>query len=287
MIILGKRLRTVPAALATAVGLIGAIAAWPSAAFTPAGELIAHRAVYDLQLAKTRGKSSAVSARGRILYDFTGSSCEGYALLFRQVTELNNGEGRITLSDLRSRTWEDSAGKTYRFASENYLNERLVEAVNGKAERHTGMVAVTLTKPKERKLDLDAAIVFPTQHIQRIIAAAREGKTILEFPVYDGSDNGQKVFNTLTVIGREIGPNAPAPADAAASHEVLAGLKRWPVTVSYFDRKAKAGEQTPVYAISFELYENGISRALILDYNEISISGKLRTLEIKKTKPCK
>jgi len=58
--------------------------------------------------------------------------------------------------------------------------------------------------------------------------------------------------------------------------------------VSYFDKaeKEKNGEQLPVYAISFELYENGISRALVLDYNNFSIRGELTTLEIKDTKPC-
>ena len=41
-------------------------------------------------------------------------------------------------------------------------------------------------------------------------------------------------------------------------------------------------EQTPVYAIGFELYENGISRALSLDYNDFVVTGKLSSLEIRK-----
>jgi hypothetical protein len=204
---------------------VGIAAPWPTAALTPVGELIAHRAVYDLQLAKSRGKS-AVAARGRILYDFTGSVCEGYSLRFRQVTELDNGEGRVTLSDLRSNTWEEGAGKSYRFSSENYLNQRLVEAVDGKAERHTGMLAVVLTKPKEQKLDLDAAIVFPTAQVRQIIVAARAGKSILELPVYDGSDNGTKVYNTLSVIGRPIPPSERMPTDAASGLKAPANRRR-------------------------------------------------------------
>ena len=60
------------------------------------------------------------------------------------------------------------------------------------------------------------------------------------------------------------------------------------MTISYFDHAVgeKSGEQTPVYAITFELYENGISRALMLDYNNFSISGELKTLEIKDSKAC-
>jgi hypothetical protein len=78
------------------------------------------------------------------------------------------------------------------------------------------------------------------------------------------------------------------PTDAAAGQAALAGLKRWPVTISYFDRNDKnRGEQTPVYSISFELYENGISRALALDYDDFVVVGEMSQLEIKDPPPCK
>jgi hypothetical protein len=271
-------------AAAAASALVAGFVAPPTAASAAGNEFVAHRAVYELSLAQSRGKST-VSARGRILYDFTGSACEGYTLEFRQVSQLDNGEGKVTLSDLRSHSFEDGSAKTYVFKSENYLNQRLVDTVDGKAERRASAIAIKLTKPKDKTLDLEATIVFPTEHVRRIIEAARAGKTILEFPVFDGSETGEKVYNTLTVIGREIGPER-AVKDAAAGQKVLDGMKRWPVTVSYFDQTAKSGEQVPVYSIGFELYENGISRALMLDYNDFSIGGELTTLDIKDSKPC-
>jgi hypothetical protein len=253
---------------------------------TPSIDLVAHRAVYELSLGKVRGKASVQSARGRILYDFTGNTCEGYSLEFRQVAELDNGEGKISLSDLRSNTWEDGAAKSYRFSSQNYLNQNLMDAVDGKAERSGDAVAVTLAKPNARKINLEAAVVFPTEHVRRIIQAAREGTTILEFPIFDGSENGEKVYNSLTVIGAGIGPGERDLADAASGNKELSGLRRWPVTVSYFERDKPAGEQMPVYSISFDLYENGVSRTLVLDYNNFSISGVLKSLEFKSSKPC-
>jgi hypothetical protein len=132
--------------------------------------------------------------------------------------------------------------------------------------------------------------VFPTEQIQRIIAAAREGKSVLELMVYDGSDNGEKVYNTLSVIGQPIpGDRAIAAPDPSTASDVMKSSTRWPVTVSYYDRDAKAkdGEQTPVYSMSFELYENGVSRALVLDYNDFVISGALGKLDVKDSKPCK
>ena len=267
---------------ATAFAMMGV---GPSA--LAAGEgLAAHRAVYDLKLVQTRGKATIQAVRGRILYDFSGSSCEGYALQFRQVSELDTGEGRIAVSDLRSTTWEDGEAKSFRFNSQNFLNQELGDDVDGRAERRSDGVTVKLSKPRDKALSLDAATVFPSEHMRRILAAAREGKSILELPVYDGSESGEKIYNTLTVIGQAIAPDQRKPADAAAGQAGLAGLKRWPITISYFERNSKGGEQTPVYAITFETYENGISRALTLDYNDFVISGEMSSLEIRDEKPC-
>ncbi len=250
--------------------------------------LIPHRAIYDLSLGETRGNSQVAGVRGRILYDFDGNACQGYSLEFRQVSELDSGEGKVSTSDLRSTTWEGADAKSFKFTSENFVEENLVNAVDGQAKHDATKTVVDLEKPRQRTLNLDAGVVFPTEHMVRVINAARAGKSILDFPVYDGSDTGDKVFDTLTVIGHQIAPDERNHADAAADEPKLERVPRWPVTISYFDKgKAEnSSEQTPTYAIGFELYENGISRALTLDYNDFVVTGKLTSLEIKETKPC-
>jgi hypothetical protein len=250
--------------------------------------LAPHRAVYDLALGRTRETAQIAAVHGRILYDFDGNACDGYTLQFRQVSELDTGEGKKSTSDLRSTTWEGGDAKQFKFTSQNFLDQKLVDTVDGHAE-HGPTTTVDLAKPEHKVLDIDAAVVFPTQHMVRVIEAAHAGKTILDFPVFDGSDTGEKVYDTLTVIGRKLGADDRKHDDAAAAEPKLAGDARWPVTISYFEKgkKTKNTEQTPVYAIGFELYENGISRALSLDYNDFVVTGKLSSLEIKEPKPCK
>ncbi len=251
--------------------------------------LAPHRAVYDLKLSRTRGSSRIESVRGRILYDFTGSACAGYELQFRQVSELDSGEGKTALSDLRSTTWEDGAAKSFRFNSENRLNNTVGEVVDGGASRKPDSVSVSLKKPSGKNFTITPQAVFPTEHMRAILAAAHAGKSLLELQVYDGSDTGDKIYNTLTVIGKPLSPSEKPPHDASAKEPALAKLTRWPVTISYFDKDSKSEqgtEQQPVYAISFELYENGISRALSLDYSDFTISGEMTSLELKKPKTC-
>ena len=171
MIMSGRSVLCGSAALA--VTLAGGFGLRHATALTPADELASHRAVYELKLAQTRGNSPAMSARGRILYDFSGNACDGYALQFRQVSELDNGEGKVTLSDLRSTTWEDGAAKSYIFKSQNYLNETLIDTVDGAADQEPDKVVVKLMRPVDKTFDLESAM-----------ASAEVGTPVrLEFPV--------------------------------------------------------------------------------------------------------
>src|ERR1700709_1087295 len=214
--------------------LVAAIAFVPggSAAQAAAGApFLPHQALYELSLVKSRGSTSINSARGRILYNFSGSACEGYTSDFRQVSELDSGEGKTTLSDLRSTSWEDSAGKTYRFKIDPRMNNGDPSAVDGVAERTGDKVTVKLKQPVAKTFTLDGSTVFPTEQIQRIITAAKEGKSVLELSVYDGSDNGEKVYNTLSVIGKAIaGDREIATPDPSTTHDTMTAPTRWPVT---------------------------------------------------------
>ena len=249
-----------------------------------------HIAIYDLTLTSSRGKRALESVRGRIVYDFSGSACEGYALKFRQVTELDSGEGKVALSDLRTTTWEDADGKSFRFKSQNYMDREQIGDVDGSADRQRDGVAVKLSRPEDKNFNA-GTVVFPTEHMRMLIEAAEAGKSLLEVDVYDGSESGEKIYHSLSVIGHRIEPEKKVD-DAAADKDSLASLPRWPVTISYFDQAGKKAddqpsEQTPVYAISFEMYENGISRALRLDYGDFVIDGKMSSLEVKKASACK
>lgn len=239
-------------------------------------QLAPHRAVYDLTLSNGSGSKAPASARGRIAFDFNGSSCDGYVQNFRQITELQPAEGPPRLSDMRSATFEAGDGKDFRFRIETKLDNVKAEDIDGKANKKSEKaLAVDLAKPKHSKLDLDGSALFPTEHLRHILAAAQSGEQILEAKVFDGSGDGEKVFDTMTVVGK---PMSGSVKEKAAQIKPLEELRRWPVSISYFET-GKRDEQ-PVYVLSFDLYENGISRALKLDYGDFALTGEMTELSI-------
>ena len=154
--------------------------------------------------------------RGRILYDFSGSSCEGYALQFRQVTELDSGEGKVALSDLRTTTWEEGDGKSFRFNSQNYMDraDRATRST-ASAERATSSVAVKLSKPEDKKFDVGTGGVSDRAHAP-LIEAARAGKTLLKGRGLRRLRVRREDLSLAAVIGsRSAEPDKPADAAAA------------------------------------------------------------------------
>jgi len=244
--------------------------------------LVSHRAVYELTLLKSTGTKSPTAAHGRIAFDFSGSPCDGYVQNFRQLTELQPAEGPTRVSDMHSATFEDGQGRSYEFKLQTTIDSGVAEQIDGKASKSAGgLISVSLVKPKHQKIELGQNVVFPTQHLQRILAAAKAGQNVLELSVFDGSDTGAKVYETTTYIGRPI--SAPAVENAAHIPE-LDDLTRWPVSISYFESDQKDG--APSYILSFDLYENGISRALRLDYGDFILAGEMTSLELLHTPAC-
>lgn len=260
----------------------------PVATAAPAMSFLEHRAVYELKLAESRRGPSVEAARGRLAYSFSGSACEGYTTKFRQVSEMGGSEGPATMTDLTSTSFEDAAGKTLRFKIDSREGQGPPSTVAGFAEKNGSGITVALTSPAKKTVKIAGDIVFPTEQVERIVEAAKAGKSLLELTIYDGSDNGEKLYRTLTVIGAPIpAGRAPEDADAGSGSGALKEAVRWPVTVSYYDvSAAKSGEQAPTYAMSFQLYENGVSRALKIDYNDFVLAGAMSHFEAMAGKPC-
>src|ERR1700761_3238039 len=146
----------------TTIALGLGFAAGAAEAAPAATPFLAHQALYDLSLVKSSSSSSISSARGRILYSFSGSVCDGYTSEFRQVSEMESGEDKVTLSDLRSTSWEDATGKSYHFKIDARMNETDSSPVDGVAERTGDHVTVKLKKPEEETFRLAGNTVFPT-----------------------------------------------------------------------------------------------------------------------------
>lgn len=249
-------------------------------------KLVAHRAIYEMTLDDARTASGITGIDGRMVFEFTGSECDGYSLNMRMVTQMTDSQGQTNLTDLRSSTWEQGDGQKFRFQSTQYLNDKLGDVTMGRAVRETPneAVKVKLSQPAHAELNLTGSVLFPTQHSLALIDASRAGQAIFQARIYDGSEKGRKVYDTTAFIGTMVAPGGDAELEDAAKDKGLGELASWPVSIGYFE--PKGGDLTPSYQIDFRLYENGVSRELLIDYGDFSIHGTLTALEYLKAPGC-
>jgi hypothetical protein len=253
-----------------------------------AGQLAPHRAIYEMSLGEARAGSGVTAYDGRLVFEFTGSACRGYSLNTRLVSQVTDAQGETILADVWSSTREQGDGETFRFHSSQRLNNRLDEATMGRATRGRSdeRITVKLTQPANEEFSLSGPVMFPTQHSLALIEHAITGKTVFQAKVYDGTEKGQKIFNTTAFIGQKSKPGAElGQRQKTIQKEDLGNLASWPISIGYYD--LGIGDLTPSYQIDYRLYQNGVGGDLVIDYGEYTVEGKLSSLEYLTETKCK
>lgn len=257
----------------------------------PAAEVVhfaPHRAVYEISLTKSASGSGVAGLTGRMVYELSGSNCEGYTQNMRFVTRMSSQEGGDTINDLRNSSWEDMAGKRLRFSATQYQDETIIEASQGDATRDkSGSTAsVELVKPKKSRVKLPADIYFPMQHAAALIQSAKNGQKIFSATVYDGTEKGDKVYLTNAIIGKPESADARKSTASLKDGARLAALQSWPMSISYFEMGKDKQDAPPAYELGYHFYENGVTSELQIDYGEFAIKGDLKELTFLPESTC-
>lgn len=246
-----------------------------------------HRAVYDLQLKKASDRSGISGMNGRIVYEMTGSRCEGFATRFRFLTDVRTRSKNFT-NDQRTTSYESADGKSFSFVTQSFLNGQLEQDLRGEAKSTPSAIEVKITKPEEQEVKLEPAL-FMTQHIGQMIEAARKGDTFFTARVFDGSEGGDELVDTTAVIGKKKPDVTGIEGEDEKIAKGFSGETAWPVSVSYFSTAPSQdqSEKVPIYSVSFLMHESGVSRDLTMRYANYSLKADLKQIDYLKVGECK
>ncbi|MFZ2468695.1 MAG: DUF1849 family protein [Parvibaculum sedimenti] len=252
----------------------------------PAIAMQMHRAVYDLSIdaAKSTGDTDAVS--GRMVVEWRGGPrCEGYTSEQRVVTNLGDGSGGTTTSDIRLSSWESLDGNEFRFDRTEYTDGKVTAHVSGHAVREDGHVLIEEQGKAAEKLPED--VLFPTAFNIALLKAAADGKGVFSGPLFDGTQDGP------TAITAFIGAAGDAPIDARkvrvknrGAGDALAAVHAWPVHMSYFDKDNDEQDGTPSFEMGFRMFPNGVMSSLEMNYDDVVLKGELSQIEYFKPGTC-
>lgn len=265
-------------ALMAAIALLGTgSSALAQATLAPAG-LEPHLAAYRLGLHGPQGAGPLVEVRGGLVIEWR-LECDGWISRQRLGFVASTDGGSNLNHDIRFTGWEATDGSRLRYVVRSFENDQLQEEYRGLAELDPDDGGVAdFTAPSERTVRLPPGTVFPTEHMNLVLAAASAGKRFVSHEVFDGFG-----FDALTQVTSVIGeprPLEPTPGIAPG----VAGKMAWPVNMAYFN--IALDEDTPQFEANFLLDDKGVLYDVTLDYGDFRLDANLEKLELLDSPDC-
>ena len=244
-----------------------------------------HRAVYDIKLLKSSERSGIRRMEGRMVFEVRGNECDGITLKYRFLTKVSTARDQY-LSDQHTSTFETADGREFTFLSKSFLNEQLETTTKGVAKHTSKGISVALESPVQKDVNFSNA-QFLTSYLVKLIELAKSGEHFMRDDLYDGSEGGDKIISTSTVISKlkSVADSKDEFGGSVSGH--LKDIDAWHVSMSYFDKHIGASaEHTPMFESSFLLFANGVSSDMVMQYPDYTLSGTLSELEMFKEESC-
>ncbi len=245
---------------------------------TPAGAatLAAHHAVYKLTLDPSK-EEGVLAASGTMTYEVL-DTCTAWTTSQHLVIQLTNKDGKDINMVSDYATLESKDGTHLDFHTRELTDQAVTQQLDGTAtlDHSGGKGQADFTSPQKTTALLPLGTLFPMAHTAAIIDAAAAGKKFLSVPLFDGTgaDGAEDTFVTIE--------SWKPPAD-----QKWPGLSKLPfgrVHIAFFDRSTAS--ETPNYEIGMQYWANGVADAMVMNFGDFSMDGKLDQFELRAPAKC-
>ncbi|MEK9679664.1 MAG: DUF1849 family protein [Rhodospirillaceae bacterium] len=239
-----------------------------------ASQLQSHRAMYSMTLGTAEETGAPSGIRGVMTYEFT-EQCEAWSVSTKVYLRLQFGNGPEVESVRKLATREAKDGASFRFRVHESNAKKQVQEIKGVAiiEGEDGAGMAEYVAPVRQKIALPRGTLFPTAHLQKMIASSQRNEAHLGRHLFDGSS-----MDDPYLVSAVIGKAASDPPLKAEVKKVLGDVKRWNAQLAYFPVKSAA--EVPDFELSVRYREDGIIDNISQDYGSYTLEAKLVRVEL-------
>ncbi|MGB0631355.1 MAG: EipB family protein [Alphaproteobacteria bacterium] len=264
-----------PAVSIILVLLIGLLP-WRSA---NAADLAPHTAHYTMKLLSARSGSNIDTASGDIVVRWE-RDCSGWSMTNRTIFKIGYAGGQSIGFTIDAATWEAASGDDYTFLVRTSYDGKQAERVEGRARIEGAKRFVDFIQPSKKRIDLEPGTIFPMQHTEQVMNAARAGTKFVRATVFDGfTDGGSQFVNAI------VGKKQPPPADGLSKFPALRDLAAWTVSLAFFPQGEAAAE--PDSEIGMKMMDNGVAAWMDMDFGDFRLRGDLDKLQLHEPAVCR
>lgn len=237
-------------------------------------QLTGQDAVYTLTLSKLR-THDITGATGRLHFQVV-DGCSGWATEQHITLIIRNVDGSLTKSISDYTNWESKDGKSLTFSVSQADNNGKMQVIDEGVATHTGADnsgVVHFTVPAHLVINLPAGTLFPNQHSEALLTAAKDKKNFISPLLFDGTTAEGASSTFVTFFGYQPPEKTPWPE--------LNQYASVNVSIAFFPRKNQ--DSTPDFSTSMRYFADGVATHLVLDFGDFVMNGKLDSLHIPKS----
>ena len=245
--------------------------------FATSSQLLSHKATYTLNVENIKDNSFLEGGQGQTFFEIV-ENCNGWNIKenYMIVYELPNK--KIANSFSSYSTFENYLATKHSFE----LNEKSEfigeKSYQGFVEKNKKTISGSIINNSIEKINLEKDILFPIEHLLKLIKAAKSGEKIFTKKVFFGNEGEEFVKIVSAFIGQ-------IRNSTSEDIEYLKNKKIWPIKVAFYKEKSK--QVNPEYEINLEIDDFGVVHSYKVDYGNFEIKALLKKFELLPKRTCK
>ena len=237
--------------------------------------LISHKGYYNLNLERKKTNSLLEGGDGKSTYLFK-KTCEGWSLKENLMISYNLTNKKNSKSYSIFESFEDFSSKSFSF---NHIDKSdLSGEINysGFVKKNKKQLNGKLIDIQMKEINFQGTILFPTEHIIKLIESAKKNKLFFNSDVFFGSSKNNLVKKIAAFIGKKKRSSSKIKSNVLSKSV-------WPIKLAFYNYKQK--KSIPETEIVFDIDEFGIIHNYEIDYGDykmLAILENIKKIELGK-----
>ena len=239
-------------------------------------ELLSHKATYSLLIQNIKDGSFLEGGQGQTYFEIK-KGCDGWNVRedYVLVYDLPNKKTSNSLSTYS--TFENFSGTKHSFELNDDSQFSGKNAYEGYVEKNKSKIQGYLIKDNIKSLSFNKDLLFPVEHLRKIIEKAESGDKLFTKKVFFGNEDKEFIKTVSAFIGKK-------KQSALRGFKFLSNNKVWPMKIAFYSQNSRKGD--PDYEIKLELDDKGIAHYYEVNYGDFEIKATLKNFEIIKEQKC-
>lgn len=241
-----------------------------------ASQLLSHKATYNLNIENIKENSFFEGGQGQTFFEIK-EVCDGWNVKedYVLIYELPNKRTANSISSYT--TFENIKGTKHSFELNEKSEFNGENAYQGFVEKINDKILGSIIKQSIKKLSFQEKILFPVEHLIKVIEAAEKGETVFTSRVFFGNEDK----NLVKIVSAFISKKRKSKFQ---NIEYFKNKMIWPIKLAFYTTDKNIN---PDYEITLELDQFGVVNSYSVDYGDFEVKATLKNFKIIDKQKCK